>query len=83
VEILPEEDLLELAERHARIDLPIFGGSAVRLELGLPVLPAEWRDRAGDRLPAYHRKAGFSEAGDAADHDHQEDEPGDEQQPIG
>ena len=37
VEIFPEEDALELAERHAAVDLAIFGRRLVAVELGLPL----------------------------------------------
>src|SRR3546814_7014111 len=36
MQIFPEEDILELGERHPPIDLPVFRIGLVRLELRLP-----------------------------------------------
>ena len=83
VQILPEKDVLELAERHAPVDLPIFGRGFVTVELGLPLCRVERRYGAGDRLPPCHRQARFRKAGDAADHHHHEDHRRDDQQPAG
>ena len=85
VEPLPEEDELELRQRHSGrpVDLEIFRRLLVELEGMLPVGLRQRRDRAGDGLPLRDRQAAFGQAGDPADHDHQEDQSGDGQEPVG
>src|SRR3546814_17751184 len=46
MQIFPEEDILELGERHPPIDLPVFRIGLVRLELRL--------DRKSTRLNSSH-----------------------------
>ena len=85
VDPFPEEDELILGEVHARraVDLAIFGGRLVKVEGLLPLFVGQRRDCAADRIPFGDRKPAFGQAGDPADHDHQEHQPGDEHQPVG
>ena len=61
----------------------IFRRLLVEIEGVLPLLVRQRRDGAADRLPLGDAEPAFGQPGDAADHDHQEDQPGNEQQPVG
>jgi hypothetical protein len=81
----PEEDELELGEVHSgrAVDLSVLGRLLVEVEGALPVRVAERRNRPADQFPFGDRKAAFGQPGDAADHDHGEDQGRHEKQPAG
>src|SRR6185437_9888322 len=53
---LPPEDRLELAQSHAGVEFAILRDRLVALKSLRPLLLAERRQRAGDRLPFGDRK---------------------------
>ncbi len=81
VEIFPEIDVLERGERHALVHQHILRAVLIGIELGLPVGGAERRQRAGHRLPLGDRQARLGEPRDAADRHHQQNQPGNAEQP--
>ncbi|PAV66627.1 hypothetical protein WR25_18695 [Diploscapter pachys] len=81
VQIFPEEDVLEPGERHITVERLIFRDAFVIVEFGLPLRLVQRRDGAADRFPLRDGQAGFGQAGDAADHDHRDDQAGDDEQP--
>ena len=85
VDIFPEEDELEIGQRHALglVDFLIFGDLLIFQEFFLPLRLGERGQRARHRPPLGDRQAGFGEAGDPAHDDHHENEAGDKKQPAG
>ena len=77
----PPEDGLELVERHAGIEFAILRDGLVGLEGSGPLLLAERRQRAGDRLPLDNRKSQLGQARGAADQHHDRDQRRDREQP--
>jgi hypothetical protein len=73
VPVLPEEDPLELVERHLVIDLLVFRRLLVFLEGLVPFRLIERRDDTDNRLPFDDRQAGMGQASDATDHQNGED----------
>jgi hypothetical protein len=73
VPVLPEEDPLELVERHLVIDLLVFRCLLVFLEGLVPFRLIERRDDTDNRLPFDDRQAGMGQASDATDHQNGED----------
>ena len=51
VDIFPEEDALEVGERHAGVDRVVLRDRLVALEFGRPLRLVERREHARDRLP--------------------------------
>ncbi len=72
---------LKPGERHVAVERLIFRDAFVIVEFGLPLRLVQRRDGAADRFPLRDRQAGFGQAGDAADHDHRDDQAGDDEQP--
>jgi hypothetical protein len=81
----PEEDELEAGNCHSSraCDLLILRRLLIEIESVLPVGLRERRDRSAERFPFGDREATFGEPRDPADHDHGENEGGDEQEEIG
>jgi hypothetical protein len=75
-------DELEVLDRHALVVQAVLGRRLVAVELGLPLLGRRGTLLAGE-LPVHHREPRLGESGEAAEHDHAEDEESDDGEPSG
>src|ERR1019366_3180885 len=82
VHVLPEEDRLEVAERHALIQQPVLRDALVLRELGGPRRFVERRNDAGHGLPFGDREPALGEARGPADQHQQRDHHGPEREPA-
>jgi hypothetical protein len=81
MEVFPEEDLLELAERHAAPQLLVLRELPVAIEQLSPLRLVEGRHDAHQRPPVDDREAGMRQPRDAADHDDGKGDCGDAPEP--
>ncbi len=79
----PEEDELKIGQGHALPQLLIFGDLLIKAKCLHPLVMGKRRYGAGNRLPLRYRQARFGEPGDAAHHDHAENQRGYREQPAG
>ena len=79
--VLPPEDALERVERHAAVDLAVFGRGLVLGEGLGPLRIGQRRQRADDRLPFGDGEARVREARHAADDNHGEEQRAAREQP--
>ena len=82
VAVLQPEDLPEFHDVETTIDQSSLRRGKILLQFGAPRRVGERRQPAGHRPPFDHRQARFGQSRERADHDHEEDHCGNDDQPV-
>jgi hypothetical protein len=82
MQVLEPKDLLKLGNRETTIHQAALRRGKIFLQLRLPRLLAERRQPAGDRLPLHHRQSRFGQPRERAEHDHEKNHGGHDDQPV-